>query len=95
MLANQLWNDLESRWGPHTVDLMSLDSNVHSNPHSKSLRRFTPWPTPNSAGVNLSTQTLQVTDNADVFPPFGADLQLSFPIFFHAAFGGLWSMGAT
>ena len=69
MLANQLWNGLESRWGPHTVDLMSLDSNVHRNPHGKALRHFTPWPMPNSARINLFTQTLQVTDNAYVFPP--------------------------
>lgn len=69
MLANFPWSALERRWGPHTVDLMSLDSNVQKDPDGTALRHFSPWPTPNSAGVNLFAQTLQVDDNAYVFPP--------------------------
>lgn len=69
MLANPLWVDLETRWGPHSIDLMSLDSNVHNATDGKPLRHFSPWPTPNSAGVNLFAQTLLAEDNAYVFPP--------------------------
>jgi hypothetical protein len=30
MLADQkAWQDLQTRWGPDTVDFMSLDSNMH------------------------------------------------------------------
>lgn len=69
MLTDLAWHDLEARWGPHTVDLMSLDSNVHHGPDGLALRHFSPWATPNSAGVNLFAQTLQADDNAYVFPP--------------------------
>jgi hypothetical protein len=69
MLASLPWCDLERRWGPHTLDLMSLDSNAQKDSDGKALRHFFPWPTANSAGVNLFAQTLQVDDNAYVFPP--------------------------
>lgn len=68
-LANTSWQKLETRWGPHTVDLMSLDSNVHTGKDNKPLCHFTPWPTPNSAGVNVFTQVLHPSDNPYVFPP--------------------------
>ena len=69
MLANQSWDLLQHSWGPHTVDLMSLDSNVHNNRDGKPLRHFTPWPTPGSAGVNLFLQPFPSQENAYVFPP--------------------------
>ena len=69
MLASFPWHDLECRWGPHTIDLMSLDSNVQKGADGKALCHFSPCSTPNSAGVNLFTQTLTVDDNAYTFPP--------------------------
>lgn len=69
MLASQHWRQLETLWGPHTVDLMSLDSNVHKSKDNEPLRHFTPSPTPDSAGVNLFAQTIQASDNPYVFPP--------------------------
>ena len=76
MLAHPLWHHLEHHWGPRTIDLMSLDSNAQLGPDGKALRHFSPWLTPNSAGVNLFTQSLQPDDNAYVFPPVTFSLVL-------------------
>ena len=48
---------------------MSLDSNVQTDHDGKPLPHFSPWPTPNSAGVNVFAQTLQPSENAYAFPP--------------------------
>ena len=69
MLAKQSWSTLQHRWGHHTIDLMSLDSNVQTDHDGKPLPHFSPWPTPNSAGVNVFAQTLQPSENAYAFPP--------------------------
>ena len=69
MLANCFWVSLEVRWGPHSVDLMALDSNVHNGGDGKPLRHFSPWPTPGSDGVNIFAQYLSPSINAYVFPP--------------------------
>lgn len=72
MLADQkAWQDLQTRWGPDTVDFMSLDSNMHNGPDGLLLRHFSPWPTPDSAGVDLFAQSaLDGAENSYVFPPF-------------------------
>ena len=53
---------------------MSLDSNVQRDWRGNSLKHFTPYPTPESSGVNVFNQDLSVCDgnrvNAYVFPPF-------------------------
>ena len=71
MLTGQARQNLERRWGPHTIDLMSLDSNVHNGTDGLHLRHFTQpiWPTPNSIGVNLFAQSVNSSENPYVFPP--------------------------
>ena len=69
MLSPRVWMDIEKRWGPHSVDLMALDSNTPLDAQGHSLKHFTPWPTQHSAGVNVFSQTLHRLDNAYVFPP--------------------------
>lgn len=69
MLAESVWQVLQHQWGPHTIDLMSLDSNVHKGQDGSPLPHFTPWPTPDSAGVNFFAQSLSDTENAYIFPP--------------------------
>ena len=53
---------------------MSLDSNVMEDDGGFPLRHFTPFPTPQSDGVNVSGQDLSKCDgdlvNSYVFPPF-------------------------
>lgn len=69
MLAKQPWGQLENRWGPHSIDLMSLDVNAQCDRHGVPLRHFTPWPTPHSSGINVFSQIIPPTENAYVFPP--------------------------
>lgn len=80
MLSPRVWREVERCWGPHSIDLMALDSNAHRGSHCFRLRHFTPWPSTDSAVVNIFTQTLHPSDNAYVFPPLalvGIVLRLS------------------
>lgn len=67
---------IQGKFGPYSVDLMSLDSNVMKDEFGKSLKHFTPYPKPFSAGVNVSSHRLENEKNPYVFPPFG----LIFPL---------------
>ncbi len=69
-LTPHTWERVERAWGPHTVDLMSLDSNVMRDGKGSPLRHFTQYPTPESAGVNCFAQDVAVEKNPYVFPPF-------------------------
>ncbi|CAG2202351.1 unnamed protein product [Mytilus edulis] len=70
MLSNASWVLVDSRFGPHTVDLMSLDSNVMQSVDSRPLRHFTPWLTPETSGVNVFSQDLKAESNMYVYPPY-------------------------
>ena len=70
MLSRKAWQELEKRFGPHTIDLMSLDSNAQIGSKGDMLRHFTPFFTPHSSGVNVFAQTISAAENAYVFPPF-------------------------
>lgn len=61
---------VDKTFGPHQIDLMSLDSNVMRDVNGLPLCHFTPFPTPGSSGVNVFSQTLCPSDNMYVFPPF-------------------------
>lgn len=69
-LSSTVWRLLQDSFGPHTCDLMSLDSNVMVNEDGAPLKHFTPYPTPDSAGVNVFAQCLKGLDGLYVFPPF-------------------------
>lgn len=69
-LSPEIWANIEKKFGPHTIDLMSLDSNVQRDPHGKPLKHFTPFFTPLSNGVNAFAQVLDSDENVYVFPPF-------------------------
>ncbi|CAC5368150.1 unnamed protein product [Mytilus coruscus] len=70
MLSEKSWLLVESLYGPHSIDLMSLDSKVMKLAAGVPLKHFTPWPTPCSAGVNLFSQNLRNEQNLYVYPPF-------------------------
>lgn len=77
MLTREKFETIEKRFGPHSVDLMSLDSNcMISQVNGKPLRHFTPYPTPLSAGVNVFSQDITLEKNPYVFPPFRLILPL-------------------
>lgn len=53
MLSPRVWREIEKRWGPHSIDLMALDSKAPLDAHGSRLRHYTSWPTEQSAGVNV------------------------------------------
>ncbi|XP_069114859.1 LOW QUALITY PROTEIN: uncharacterized protein [Argopecten irradians] len=70
-LTEVSWQNVDSIYGPHTVDLMALDSNAQKSRDGLPLRHFTPYPTPQSSGVNIFAQEVAKEENPYVFPPFG------------------------
>jgi hypothetical protein len=76
MLSEDKWEIVENLFGPHSVDLMAVDSNVMRYKDGNPMRHFTPHPTRLSAGINVFSQDLSVERNPYVFPPFG----LIFPL---------------
>lgn len=58
-------------YGPHTVDLMSLDANAMKAANCQILRRFTPCPMSFSAGVDIFAQDLSKEISHYVYSPFG------------------------
>lgn len=53
MLSDKSWSIVESHFGPNSVDLMSLHSNVMRSIDCKALKNFTPCHTPSPSGVNV------------------------------------------
>lgn len=68
-LAPAAWEKIEARWGPHTCDLMALDTNAMRDARGNPLPHFTQAPTPGSAGVNVFAQDITKQENPYVFPP--------------------------
>ena len=69
-LSAIMWRTLECSYGPHSFDLMALDSNAQQDRGGVALPHFTPYPLPGSAGTNLFSQSLQAGHNYYCFPPF-------------------------
>ena len=70
MPAPDPWEKLGNLFGPHTIDLMALDSNAQIGRFGSPLPHFTPFPTPGFRGVNVFAQDIVPQENAYVFPPF-------------------------
>lgn len=70
MLSGKSWSVAESYSGPHSIDLMSLDSNVMRLTDGKALNYFAPCHTPLSSGVNLFCQNVRGEGNLYVYPSF-------------------------
>lgn len=69
-LTDEAWDLVERLYGPHTFDLMALDSNCRKDASGNLLPHFTPWATPLSSGVNVFSQPIPSGDNLYAFPPF-------------------------
>ena len=69
-LSPMAWNFAQQAYGPHTLDLFALASNVHCDSHGRPLRFFAPFPNPGCSGVNVFAQAISPTENAYAFPPF-------------------------
>ena len=70
MLSESARLMVDNHFGPHTLDMMSLDSNAQKDASGNVLKHFTPFPTPFSAGVNVFAQVIQRQESAYVLPPF-------------------------
>ena len=70
MLSKRAWGRVERLFGPHTFDLMSLDSNCQRNGTAQCLPPFTPCATPYSNGINVFAQSLPSDHSLYVFLPF-------------------------
>ena len=53
MLSNSAWEQVDRLFGPHTFDLMSLDSSCQCNRVGLQLPHFTPCAAPESSGINV------------------------------------------
>jgi hypothetical protein len=69
-LSESTWKRVEELFGPHSCDMMALDSNAMRAADGSALPHFTPWPLPDSAGVNLFAQRLSSIENYYCFPPY-------------------------
>lgn len=75
-LSPTLWEYVQKEFGGkygHSCDLMSLDSNAMKDGNGRSLPHFTPFPSPESSGVNVFAQDLTahkaILSHPYVFPP--------------------------
>ena len=75
-LAGPSWMLVERHFGPHTVNIMALDSNAMKSSDGMSFRHFTPGPSPLSSGVNIFPQNISCETNPYVFPP----ISMIFPL---------------
>ena len=58
-LSDEAWARVQAQFGPHKVDLMSLDSNSRRGRDGSLL----PWPTPYTSGVNVFVQPIPIEHN--------------------------------
>lgn len=70
LLSEKSLSVIESYFGPHSVDLISFDSNVMRSTDSKALKHFIPSHTPLSLGVNLFCQNVWGEGILYVYTPF-------------------------
>ena len=75
-LHESIWSVVQRDFGGlsgHTCDLMALDSNAMQDLNGNILPHFTPYPSPNTSGVNLFAQDLSSSapflDKCYAFPP--------------------------
>ena len=62
MLSEYAWVKVAHRFGPHMLDLMSLDSNVQKDAAGILLRHFTTHSTLFSVGINVFAQAVSSED---------------------------------
>jgi ribonuclease HI len=58
VLRPNLWEVVETAFGPHDVDAMASDANAQPSSSGRPLPHYTRWPSANSGGVNVFSQSL-------------------------------------
>lgn len=69
-LSPLAWKVVQQSYGPHTLDLLALASNVQCDQHGNPLRFYEPFLDPGCSGVNVFTQTISASENSYAFPSF-------------------------
>lgn len=69
-LSKRAWVHIQQSFGPHDVDMFSLDSNAMFNNIGDPLAHFTPFPTPETSGVDAFAQSYSCNKLHDAFRPF-------------------------
>lgn len=69
-LSPAAWHQVDTAFGPHTIDLMALPFNVQADRAGRPLRFFAPLPCTQAFGINVFAQDISSDENAYVFPPF-------------------------
>lgn len=69
-LSPLAWKLVQQSYGPLTLDLFALASNVQCDQHGDPLRFYAPLPNPGCSGVNVFAQTISPSEKAYAFPPF-------------------------
>lgn len=69
-LSEESAREINIVFGPHSVDLMASESNVHRFFYGVPLRYLSKNKTPSSSGVNVFAQNLSRECNPYVFPLF-------------------------
>ena len=69
-LSPAAWHQVDTAFGPHTIDLMALPFNVQADRAGRPLRFFAPLPCAQAFGINVFAQDISSDENAYVFPPF-------------------------
>ncbi|CAC5412431.1 unnamed protein product [Mytilus coruscus] len=70
-ISKRTWNYIQQKFGPHTVDMFSLDSNAMLDNEGFAISHFTPYKSPLSSGVDAFAQIYKSNENYYyAFPPF-------------------------
>ena len=69
-LSSAAWKRIDTAFGQHTLDLMTIPCNVMSDRSGRPLRFFSPFPCAQAVGTNVFAQVFPPSENAYVFPPF-------------------------
>ncbi|MES9879789.1 MAG: reverse transcriptase domain-containing protein, partial [Sedimenticola sp.] len=69
-ISIRTWLFIQHMFGPHTVDMFSLDSNAMQDGRGKRLKHFTPYPSPLTDGVDAFAQRVSGQELYYAFPPF-------------------------
>ena len=69
-LTEAAWKQIQTAFGPHSIDLMALPSNVRRDSSGRPLRSLLQLPCAQAEGTNVFAQSIAPSENAYVFPPF-------------------------
>ncbi|XP_071175761.1 uncharacterized protein [Mytilus edulis] len=69
-ISKRTWIYIQQKFGPHSVDMFSLDSNAMLDNEGFEISHFTPYKTPLSSGVDAFAQIYKSSEIYYAFPPF-------------------------